>query len=186
MSVVVFLFVIAAGFLVVSLVGPYRLYWRARPLAAGQPSDAALAVGRVAAFGIAGVFLFGACSVLDGVDKESWSAGEVREAAEKVSSALGNEPQLPGSSADGYTSPIEAEFMRAGEGRGPSYAVSVERVGGAHDYEVSAGGAGSSVCLHVTETESAGGGVFVPGANGGSSDSLARYDLTTTVDDGPC
>ncbi|WP_097937093.1 MULTISPECIES: hypothetical protein [unclassified Streptomyces] len=186
MSVVFFLFVIAATFLVVSLVGPYRLYWRARPRAAGQQSDAALAVGRVAAFGFAGVFLFGACSVLDGVDKESWSAGEVREAAEKVPCALSDEPRLPGSSADGYASLIEAEFMRAGEGQGPSYAVSVERVGGAHDYEVSAGGADSSVCLHVTETKSADGGVFVPGANGDSSNSLARYDLTTTVDDGPC
>ncbi|MFI0874067.1 hypothetical protein ACH4TM_06615 [Streptomyces parvus] len=61
-----------------------------------------------------------------------------------------------------------------------------EHPGSGHDYEVSAGGADSAVCLRVTETESAGGGVFVPGADGGSGDSIARYDLSATVDDGPC
>ncbi|MGW8982280.1 hypothetical protein ACWGQ9_06460 [Streptomyces parvus] len=186
MSVAVFLFLIAAAFLVVALVGPYRLYWRSRPRAAGQPSDAALAWGRVAAFGVAGVFAFGGCSVLGDVGKGAWSSGEVRKAAEDVASTLGDEPRLPGDAADGYASLIEAGVVEAGAGQGPSYAVSVERVGSGHDYEVSAGGAGGAVCLRVTETESAGGGVFVPGADGGSGDSIARYDLSATVDDGPC
>ncbi|MFE6917207.1 hypothetical protein [Streptomyces rubiginosohelvolus] len=45
----------------------------------------------------------------------------------------------------------------------------MERAGGGHDYEVTGGG-----------------GVFVPGADGGSGDSIARYDLSAAVDDGPC
>ncbi|KPC82610.1 hypothetical protein ADK82_11260 [Streptomyces sp. NRRL S-4] len=35
----------AAVFLVVALVGPYRLHWPARPHAARQPSDAASTTG---------------------------------------------------------------------------------------------------------------------------------------------
>ncbi|AWL88168.1 hypothetical protein AMK14_16930 [Streptomyces sp. TSRI0445] len=186
MSVVVFLFLIAAALLVVALVGPHRLYWRSRPRAAGQPSDAALALGRVAAFGAAGAFVFGGCSVLGDIDKGAWSADEVRKTAEDVAFTLGDESRMPGDAVDGYASLIEAGVVEAGAGQGPSYAVSVERVGGGHDYEVSAGGAGSAVCMRVTESKSAGGGVFVPGADGGSGDSIARYDLSATVDDGPC
>ncbi|MGW4627780.1 hypothetical protein [Streptomyces rubiginosohelvolus] len=137
MSVVVFLFLIAAAFLVVALVGPYRLYWRSRPRAAGQPLDGSLALGRVAAFGVAGAFAFGGCSVLGDIDQGAWSAGEVRKAAEDVA-----------------LSPP--------------------------------GGADSVVRMRVTESKSAGGGVFVPGADGGSGDSIARYDLSATVDNGPC
>ncbi|CAM5588737.1 hypothetical protein SBADM41S_06306 [Streptomyces badius] len=117
MSVVVFLFLIAAAFLVVALVGPYRLYWRSRPRAAGQPSDAAHALGRVAAFGVAGAFGFGGCSVLGDIDKGAWSAGEVRKAAEDMAFTLGDEPRLPGDAAEGYASLIEAGV--GGRGRGP-------------------------------------------------------------------
>ncbi|MFE6037734.1 hypothetical protein [Streptomyces sp. NPDC056452] len=185
MGVVVFLFVIAAAFLVVALVGPYRLYWRARPRAARQPSEAALAVGRVAALGVAGVFVFGGCQVRAGVDERSWSASEVREAAESAAGSLAAEPQTRRDPSDGYASLIEADVTRAGEDQGPSYGISVERAGGGHDYEISAGSAGTTVCMHVTEEESAQGGVFVPGADGGSS-SIPEYDLTATVDDGAC
>ncbi|MFJ9109126.1 hypothetical protein [Streptomyces sp. NPDC102283] len=184
MFIVVFLFVVAAAFLVVALIGPYRLYWRARPRAAGQPSDAALAVGRFAAFGVAGVFLFGGCSVLEDTDTGAWSAGEVKEAAEGAGVALAAESRIPRDAQDGYASLIKAEFLSVGEGQGPSYEVVVERAGG-HDYEVSAGGSGTAVCLRVTEAKSAGGGVFVPGADSGGT-SIAAYDLTVTVDDGPC
>ncbi|MGW6589400.1 hypothetical protein [Streptomyces globisporus] len=62
----------------------------------------------------------------------------------------------------------------------------MELVGGRHDYEVSAGGVGFAVCLRVTGTEPSGGGVFLPGADGGSGDSIARYDLSATVGDGRC
>ncbi|MDF6020731.1 hypothetical protein [Streptomyces sp. JH34] len=75
MAVSIFLFVIAAAFLVVALVGPYRLYWQARPHAARQPSDAALAVP-VAAFGVAGMFAFGGCQVWIAIDKGVWNASE--------------------------------------------------------------------------------------------------------------
>ncbi|MFJ9887752.1 hypothetical protein ACIQRW_18045 [Streptomyces sp. NPDC091287] len=61
----------------------------------------------------------------------------------------------------------------------------MERADGGHDYEVSAGGADTTVCLHVTEAKPAGGGVFVPGADSGST-SIAAYDLTAAADDGPC
>ncbi|MFC8590913.1 hypothetical protein ACFWXA_00380 [Streptomyces atroolivaceus] len=187
MAVVIFLFVIAAAFLVVALVGPYRLYWRARPQAARQPSDTALAVGRVAAFGAAGVFVFGGCSVQAGIDRASWSASEVREAAEDAADSMAADTQIRRDPTDGYTSLIKAGVMRAGDDQGPLYRVSVERAaGGGHDYEISAGGAATTVCMHVTEEKSAEGGVFVPGADGGSSSSIPEYDLTATVDDGAC
>ncbi|MFE4217578.1 hypothetical protein [Streptomyces sp. NPDC056844] len=130
MAVVVFLFVIAAAFLVVALVGPYRLYWRSRPQAARQPSDAALAAGRVVAFGIAGVFVFGGCSVQADIDEGTWSASEVREAAEEAAESLADESQIRSDPTDGYASLIEAGVTKAGEGEGPSYGVSVERAGG--------------------------------------------------------
>ncbi|MFE2018662.1 hypothetical protein ACFW9O_11560 [Streptomyces sp. NPDC059499] len=185
MGVVVFLFVIAAAFLAVALVGPYRLYRRARPHAARQPSDGALAFGRVAAFGVAGVFVFGGCSVQAGIDRGTWSASEVREAAEDAAESMAADTQIRRDPTQGYTSLIEADVLRAGEDQGPSYRISVERAGSGHDYEVSGGGADTTVCMHVTEEESAEGGVFVPGADGGGS-SIAEYDLTATVDDGAC
>ncbi|MFD9499064.1 hypothetical protein [Streptomyces sp. NPDC060035] len=185
MGVVVFLFVIAAAFLVVALVGPYRLYWRARPQAAGQPSDGALAFGRVAAFGVAGVFVFGGCSVQADVDKGSWSASEVREAAADAAESLAAEPQIRRDPSDGYASLIEADVTRAGEDQGPSYRISVERAGDGQDYEISAGGSDTTVCMHVTEEKSAQGGIFVPGADG-SSNSIPEYDLAAAVDDGAC
>ncbi|MFD4695273.1 hypothetical protein [Streptomyces sp. NPDC058463] len=185
MGVVVFSFVTAAAFLVVALVGPYRLYWRARPQAARQPSDGPLAFGRVAAFGVAVVFVFGGCSAQAAIDKGSWSASEVREAAESAAESLAAEPQTRRDPSDGYASLIEADVTRAGEGQGPSYRISVERAGGGHDYEISAGGAGTAFCMHVTEEKSAQGGIFVPGADGSSS-SIPEYDLTATVDDGAC
>ncbi|MFJ8920420.1 hypothetical protein ACIREK_13235 [Streptomyces sp. NPDC102415] len=185
MAVVVFLFVIAGAFLVVALVGPYRLYWRARPQAARQPSDGALAVGRVVAFGLAGVFVFGGCSVQAGIDERTWSASEVREAAEEAAESLADESQIHSDPTDGYASLIEAGVTKAGEGEGPSYDVSVERAGDGNDYEISADGAGT-VCMHVTEEKSAEGGVFVPGADGGSSGSIPEFDLTATVEDGAC
>lgn len=180
------MFVIATAFLVVALVGPYRLYRRARPQAARQPSDGALAFGRVAAFGVAGVFVLGGCSAQAAIDKGSWSASEVREAAESAAESLAAEPQMRRDPSDGYASLIEADVMKAGEGQGPSYRISVERAGGGHDYEISAAGAGAAFCMHVTEGKSAQGGIFVPGADGGGSSSLPEYDLTATVDDGAC
>ncbi|MEV6263757.1 hypothetical protein AB0M42_23790 [Streptomyces sp. NPDC051784] len=184
MAVVVILFVIAAAFLVVALVGPYRLYWQARPHAPRQPSDGALAVGRVAAFGVAGVFVFGACSVQESIDRGTWSASEVREAAEDAAESMADETQIRRDPADGYTSLIEAAVMKAGEGQGPSYRISVERAGGGHDYGISAAGSDTTVCMHVTERTSES-GVFVPGADG-SSNSIPEYELTATVDDGAC
>lgn len=153
MAVVVFLFVIAAAFLVFALVGPYRLYWRSRPQAARQPSDAALTAGRVVAFGIAGVFVFGGCSVQADIDEGTWSASEVREAAEEAAESLADESQIRSDPTDGYASLIEAGVTKAGEGEGPSYGVSVERAGGGNDYEISANGAGDR--LHARH----GGGV---------------------------
>ncbi|MDX3058031.1 hypothetical protein PV394_23310 [Streptomyces sp. NE06-03E] len=185
MAVVVFLFVIAAAFLVLALVGPYRLYWRSRPQAARQPSDAALTAGRVVAFGIAGVFVFGGCSVQAGIDERTWSASEVREAAEEAAESLADESRIRSDPTDGYASLIEAGVTKAGEGEGPSYDVSVERAGDGNDYEISADGAGT-VCMHVMEEKSAEGGVFVPGADGGSSGSIPEYDLTATVEGGAC
>ncbi|MFC9946136.1 hypothetical protein [Streptomyces pratensis] len=186
MAVVIFLFVVAAVFLVVALVGPYRLYWQARPHAARQPSDAALAVGRIAAFGVAGVFVFGGCSVQAGIDRATWSASEVREAAEDAAASMAADTQIRRDPTDGYASLIKADVMRAGEDQGPLYRVSVERAGDGHDYEISGGGAATTVCMHVTEEKSAEGGVFVPGADGGSGSSIPEYDLTATVDDGAC
>ncbi|MFE9726410.1 hypothetical protein ACFYQ5_23150 [Streptomyces sp. NPDC005794] len=186
MTVIVFLFVIAAAFLVVALVGPYQLYWRARPHAARQPPDGALAMGRVAAFGVAGMFAFGGCQVQAGIDKGSWSASEVREAAEDAAESMADDTQIRRDPTDGYASLIKADIMRAGEGQGPLYRVSVQRAGDGHDYEVSGGGTGTTVCMHVTEEESSEGGVFVPGADDGSSNSIPEYDLTATVDDGAC
>lgn len=40
--------------------------------------------------------------------------------------------------------------------------------------------------MHVMEEKSAEGGVFVPGADGGSSGSIPEYDLTATVEGGAC
>ncbi|MFE9726401.1 hypothetical protein ACFYQ5_23100 [Streptomyces sp. NPDC005794] len=42
--------------------------------------------------------------------------------------------------------------------------------------------------MHVTEEKSSEDGVFVPGADGGSSSSnyIPEYELTATVDDGAC
>nr|WSS62181.1 hypothetical protein OG284_13515 [Streptomyces sp. NBC_01177] len=185
MAVVVFLFVIATAFLVIALVGPYRLYWRARPHAARQPSDGALTLGRVAAFGVAGVFVFGACSVQEGVDQRSWSASEVREAAEDAAESMAAETQIRSDPTDGYASVIEAAVVKAGEDQGPSYKVSVKRAGEGHDYEIAAGGSATTVCMHVAEEASSEGGIFVPGADG-SSDSIPEYELTATIDDGPC
>ncbi|WP_405694439.1 hypothetical protein [Streptomyces sp. NBC_01185] len=184
MAVVAFLFAIATAFLVIALVGPYRLYWRARPHAPRQPSDGALALGRVAAFGVAGIFAFGGCSVQTSIDKGTWSASEVREAAEDAAESMAAEPQIRRDPSDGYTSLIEAAVLRAGEDQGPSYRVSVERAGEGHDYEI-AGGSDTTVCMHVTEETSSEGGVFVPGADG-SSGSIPEYELTATVDDGVC
>ncbi|MEU9057598.1 hypothetical protein AB0D13_01570 [Streptomyces sp. NPDC048430] len=186
MSAVVFLFAIAAAFLVIALAGPYRLYWRARPHAGRQPSDAALAVGRIAAFGVAGVFVFGGCSVQAGVDQRSWSASEVREAAEDAAESMAADTQIRRDPTDGYTSLIKADVIQAGEDQGPSYGVSVEQAGDGHDYEISADGSGATVCMHVTEEESSEVGVFVPGADSGNSGSIPEYDLTATVDDGAC
>ncbi|MFJ8753384.1 hypothetical protein ACIREO_29235 [Streptomyces sp. NPDC102441] len=143
MAAVVFLFVIAAAFLVMALAGPYRLYWRARPHAPRQPSDTALALGRVAAFGVAGVFVFGGCSVQEGVDKRAWSASEVREAAEHAAEFMAADTQIRGDATDGYASLIEARVIRAGEDQGPSYGIYVERAGEGHDYEISASGSGA-------------------------------------------
>ncbi|MFJ6851307.1 hypothetical protein ACIQM3_12320 [Streptomyces sp. NPDC091271] len=185
MAVIVFLFVIAAAFLVIALVGPYRLYWRARPHAPRQPSDAALALGRVAAFGVAGVFAFGGCQVQSSIDEGSWNTDEVREAAEDAAESMAGDTQIRRDPTDGYAALIKADVMRAGEGQGPMYRVSVERAGDGHDYEISGGGASTTVCMHVTEEKSAEGGVFVPGADGGSN-SIPEYDLTATVDDGAC
>ncbi|MFI6119511.1 hypothetical protein ACIBCU_06620 [Streptomyces sp. NPDC051064] len=185
MSAVVFLFAIAAAFLVIALAGPYRLYWRARPHAGRQPSDAALAVGRIAAFGVAGVFVFGGCSVQAGVDQRSWSASEVREAAEDAAESMAADTQIRRDPTDGYTSLIEAAVLKAGEDQGPLYKVSVERAGEGHDYEIAAGGSDTTVCMRVTEEESSEGGIFVPGADG-SSNSIPEYELTATVDDGAC
>lgn len=39
--------------------------------------------------------------------------------------------------------------------------------------------------MHVAEEASSEGGIFVPGADG-SSDSIPEYELTATIDDGPC
>ncbi|MFJ8859430.1 hypothetical protein ACIRD8_13425 [Streptomyces sp. NPDC102451] len=185
MAVVAFLFVIAAAFLVVALVGPYRLYWRARPHAPRQPSDGALAAGRVVAFGVAGVFVFGGCSVQASIDKGTWSASEVREAAEDAAESMAADTQIRRDPTDGYTSLIEAAVLKAGENLGPSYRVSVERAGEGHDYEITAAGSDTTVCMHVAEEASSEGGVFVPGADG-SSDSIPEYELTATVDDGAC
>ncbi|MFD9289902.1 hypothetical protein ACFWBV_16760 [Streptomyces sp. NPDC060030] len=185
MAVVVFLFVIATVFLVIALVGPYRLYWRARPHAPRQPSDGALTLGRVAAFGVAGIFAFGGCSVQASIDKGTWSASEVREAAEDAAESMANDTQIRRDPTDGYTSLIEAAVVKAGEGQGPSYRVSVERAGEGHDYEIAAGGSDTTACMHVTEKKSSEGGVFVPGADG-SSNSIPEYELTATVDDGAC
>ncbi|WP_250286269.1 hypothetical protein [Streptomyces atroolivaceus] len=183
---VIFLFVIAAAFLVVALVGPYRLYWRARPQSARQPSDGALAMGRVAAFGVAGVFVIGGCQVQTGIDKATWSASEVREAAEDAADSLAADTQIRRDPSDGYTSLIKADFMKAGEDQGPLYRVSVERArDDGHDYDIFAGNADTAVCMHVTEEKSAEGGVFVPGADGSDS-TIPEYDLTATVDDGAC
>lgn len=113
MAVVAFLFAIATAFLVIALVGPYRLYWRARPHAPRQPSDGALALGRVAAFGVAGIFAFGGCSVQTSIDKGTWSASEVREAAEDAAESMAAEPQIRRDPSDGYTSLIEAAVLRA-------------------------------------------------------------------------
>lgn len=82
--------------------------------------------------------------------------------------ALAAESQIRRDAQGGYTSLVKAEILSAGEGQGPSYEVVVERADG-HDYEVSAGGSDTAVCLRVTETESAGGGVFVPGADSGGT-----------------
>ncbi|WP_406394817.1 hypothetical protein [Streptomyces sp. NBC_00887] len=133
----------------------------------------------MAAFGVAGVFVFGGCSVQEGVDKRSWSAGEVREAAESALASLEAEPHIPSDPSDDYASQIEADVTGAGEGQGPSYRISVERAGGGHDYEISAGGAGTAFCMHVTEEKSAQGGIFVPGADGGSSSSSTPSPSTT-------
>ncbi|MEU1487671.1 hypothetical protein [Streptomyces sp. NPDC005752] len=186
MAVAIFVFVIAAAFLVVALVGPYRLYWRARPHAARQPSDAALAVGRVAAFGVAGIFAFGGCQVQTAIDKGAWSASEIRAAAEEAADSMAADTQIRRDPTAGYTSLIKADIMRAGEGQGPLYRVSVERAGDGQDYEISGGGSATTVCMHVTEEESAEGGVFVPGADGGSGSSIPEYDVTATVDEGAC
>ncbi|MEU1214362.1 hypothetical protein ABZ424_18450 [Streptomyces sp. NPDC005790] len=185
MAVIVVLFVIAGVFLVIALVGPYRLYWRARPHAARQPSDGALAMGRVVAFGVAGMFAFGGCQVQAAIDKGSWSASEVREAARTAAESMATDTQIRRDPTDGYASLIKADVMRAGENQGPSYRVSVERVGDGHDYEVSGGGAVTTVCMRVVEEKSAEGGVFVPGADG-DNNSIPEYELTATVDDGAC
>lgn len=116
MAVIIFLFVIAAAFLVVALVGPYRLYWQARPHAVRQPSDASLAVGRVVAFGVAGMFAFGGCQVQTGIDKGVWSADEVREAADDAAESMASDTQIRRDPTDGYASLIKADFMQAGEG----------------------------------------------------------------------
>ncbi|MFE3517060.1 hypothetical protein [Streptomyces sp. NPDC059166] len=187
MAVVVLLFVIAAVFLVIALVGPYRLYWQARPHAPRQPSDGALAVGRVVAFGVAGIFVFGGCSVQASIDQATWSASEVREAAEDAAESLATDTQIRRDPTDGYTSLIEAAVGTAGEDQGPSYRISVERAGEGQDYEIAADGSDTTVCMHVTENASAEGGVFVPGAGAdGSSNSIPEYELTATVDDGAC
>lgn len=94
MAVVILLFVIATAFLVIALVGPYRLYWQARPHAARQPSDGALAVGRVVAFGVAGVLAFGGCQAQTSIDKGTWSASEVREAAEDAAESMAADTQI--------------------------------------------------------------------------------------------
>ncbi|MFE2059005.1 hypothetical protein [Streptomyces sp. NPDC059446] len=185
MAVVVFLFVIAAAFLVVALVGPYRLYWRARPHAPRQPSDGALALGRVVAFGVAGVFVFGGCSVQASIDKGTWSDGEVREAAEDASESMAADTQIRSDPTDGYASAIEPAVVKAADDQGPSYKGSVKRAGEGNDYEIAAGSSDTTVCMHVTEETSSEGGVFVPGADG-SSDSIPEYELTATVDDGAC
>ncbi|MYW29832.1 hypothetical protein [Streptomyces sp. SID2119] len=182
MAVVVLLFLIAAAFLAVALIGPYRLYWRARPRA-GRPSEAALAVGRVAAFGAAGAFVFAGCSAQEAADLGAWTASEVRKASEDAAESMASDPQIRRDPAEGYTSLIEAAVREAGEGQGPSYHVSVERAGAGHSYAISADG--SEVCMHVTEVRSAQGGILVPEAGGGSG-SIATYDLTATVEDGAC
>ncbi|MFF2535027.1 hypothetical protein [Streptomyces cyaneofuscatus] len=183
MAVVVLLFLIAAAFLAVALIGPYRLYWRARPRAAGQPSETALTVGRIAAFGAAGAFVFAGCSAQEAADLGAWTASEVRKASEDAAESMASDPQIRRDPAEGYTSLIEAAVREAGEGQGPSYHVSVERAGSGHSYAISADG--SEVCMHVTEVRSAQGGILVPEAGGGSG-SIATYDLTATVEDGAC
>ncbi|MEV0887708.1 hypothetical protein AB0J03_28305 [Streptomyces microflavus] len=185
MAIVVFLFFIAAAFLAVALIGPYRLYWRARPRAAGQPSETALAVGRVVAFAVAGVVAFAGCSAQEAADRGAWTAGEVRKASEDAAESMASDPQIRRDPADGYTSLIEAAVREAGEGQGPTYRVSVERAGDGdgHSYVISADG--SKVCMHVTEVKSAQGGIFVPEAGDGHG-SIATYDLTATVEDGAC
>ncbi|MFD8469309.1 hypothetical protein ACFV10_29885 [Streptomyces cyaneofuscatus] len=187
MAVIVLLFLIAAVFLAVALIGPYRLYWRARPRAAGQPSETALTVGRIAAFGAAGAFVFAGCSAQEAADLGAWTASEVRKASEDAAESMASDPQIRRDPAEGYTSLIEAAVREAGEGQGPSYHVSVERAGAGagagHSYAISADG--SEVCMHVTEVRSAQGGILVPEAGGGSG-SIATYDLTATVEDGAC
>lgn len=142
-------------------------------------------MGRVAAFGVAGVFAFGGCSVQTSIDKGTWSASEVREAAEDAAESMATDTQIRRDPTDGYTSLIEATVLKAGEDQGPSYRVSVERAGEGHDYEIAAGGSDTTVCMHVTEETSSEGGVFAPGADG-SSNSIPEYDLTATVDEGAC
>lgn len=183
MAGVVFLFLIAAAFVSVALVGPYRLYWRTRPRAAGRPSETALAVGRVTAFAAAGAFAFAGCSAQEAADQGAWTASEVRKAAEDAAESMAAEPQIRRDPADGYTSLIEAAVGEAGEGQGPLYRLSVERAGDGHSYVISADG--SEVCMDVTEVKSAQGGILVPDAGGGSG-SIATYDLTATVEDGVC
>ncbi|WP_251052205.1 MULTISPECIES: hypothetical protein [unclassified Streptomyces] len=118
MAVVVFLFLLAAASLAVALIGPYRMYWRARPRAAGQPSETALVVGRVAAYAVAGVFVFAGCSVQEAADKGARTASEVRKASEAAAELMASEPQIRRDPANSYTSPIEAAVGEAGEGQG--------------------------------------------------------------------
>lgn len=184
-------FLAAALFVALGLVNQRRLYGRLssrryRNPEAREPSAAAYAFGRVAAFAVAGLLVFQGCSELEVADRTSWNRSEFRDAVQSAAASLEEEPHLEDPYGD-YSLLIESEISDAGEGQGPSYAVDVEAAGGSEDdaYEITARGEDFAFCMRITRAKSDGGGFAAPRADGTSA-IVPKYDLTATADEGTC
>ncbi|MET9498187.1 hypothetical protein [Streptomyces sp. NPDC006552] len=118
------------------------------------------------------------------VDKTSWSTGELRDSVHSAASAMESEPRLR-DAYDDYSSLIQQEVERAGEGMGPYVDIKVEAVD-EHAYAVTATGAGSGLCMDVSATESDQGGMWVPGAGDQPPTRVPAYQLTVHVAEGEC
>ncbi|MEU6883154.1 hypothetical protein [Streptomyces sp. NPDC046712] len=124
-GVVVLLFALAALMGVLGLVGPRRLRRRLTDRS-GEPSGAVFAIGRVAAFVIAGLFAFLGSRAMGVADETSWNADEVRSVAAEAASTLGK-----GTSWDGEMGRLEVdEAVRdAADGIGPFWELEVKASG---------------------------------------------------------